>query len=513
MDMSEQEGEFYQQLRKLLKQYVFNTGLPYLKLDISVFCCLLSDGLENVTIKIPDQSLKNQKSYNTEVENYLVKVEMNLKYRNELIGIVNISLPTSDFPNSRICEVFEPLPKQIVSLLCRDKLVKESFRILGRSFNWYGVSDNIIRLEKDIDKIAEEDMNVTILGGAGSGKLIAGLSLHIFGQRKYSPFVVTNCADWDCLKYQDIISKLVSNAGGGTIYFRHFEVLSYEMKRRLYQRTSQHKGSNISYKQKKKTAMIFSCASLDEACGSNSNCQLLSSSATIIMPSLTQRMSDIREIATRILSDSCQLNAVILTERAWHYLEKLNWIGGVEQLELVILNLLKKSPKSKMDHALLVHLLPKIDNGLASDIVIRKSMTIQSLAKNIANGEGFDLVGEHPAIQKSVEYIATNYHTNFDIKVLARNSCVSPSHLSFLLRTRLSTCFKQILNLCRIEKSKVLLTRNPMMQVTEISLNLGFCDLSHFEKTFKKQLGQSPKEYRVSQLNVNSENLISITGK
>jgi len=221
----------------------------------------------------------------------------------------------------------------------------------------------------------------------------------------------------------------------------------------------------------------------------------------IVMPTLSQRKADVREIGNKILRGFCQLNPVEISDRGWRYLENLNWERGVEQLELLILNLLKQTTKSKIDQGELVNLLPRIDNDLRGCVVVDKKLTIQELAEKIVNKDHFDLENEHPAIQKAVEYISLNYHRTFDLKLLSRYSCVSPSHLSFLLRSRLNTSFKQILNLCRIEKSLTLLKENPIMQVTEISSNLGFCDLSHFEKTFRKQLGISPKEYRRLQAN------------
>jgi len=51
----------------------------------------------------------------------------------------------------------------------------------------------------------------------------------------------------------------------------------------------------------------------------------------------------------------------------------------------------------------------------------------------------------------------------------------------------------------RIEKSKNLLL-NPNLRVSEIAFEVGFQSLTHFNRMFKKVLGQSPTEYRAQLL-------------
>jgi len=51
----------------------------------------------------------------------------------------------------------------------------------------------------------------------------------------------------------------------------------------------------------------------------------------------------------------------------------------------------------------------------------------------------------------------------------------------------------------RIEKSKNLLL-NPNLRVSEIAFEVGFQSLTHFNRVFKKLLGQSPTDYRAQLL-------------
>ena len=47
----------------------------------------------------------------------------------------------------------------------------------------------------------------------------------------------------------------------------------------------------------------------------------------------------------------------------------------------------------------------------------------------------------------------------------------------------------------RIEKAKNLLL-NPNLRISEIAYEVGFQSLTHFNRVFKKLVGQSPTDYR-----------------
>jgi len=103
---------------------------------------------------------------------------------------------------------------------------------------------------------------------------------------------------------------------------------------------------------------------------------------------------------------------------------------------------------------------------------------------------------EHPALEKAVRYLGENYKVDLSMVELAQKCFVSSSHLSFLFKSRLGKTFKQLLTEIRIEKAKELFQTMPARQITQICSDVGFIDLSHFEKTFKKHVGLSPSRYR-----------------
>ena len=60
----------------------------------------------------------------------------------------------------------------------------------------------------------------------------------------------------------------------------------------------------------------------------------------------------------------------------------------------------------------------------------------------------------------------------------------------------MSVNFKLFLAVLRIEEAKELLIDKPQMRITEISYHIGFGDMRHFERTFKRLAGKSPREFR-----------------
>lgn len=103
-------------------------------------------------------------------------------------------------------------------------------------------------------------------------------------------------------------------------------------------------------------------------------------------------------------------------------------------------------------------------------------------------------ITENEKINHVIAYI--NEHLNEDLTIdrLAENCFISKSYLShqFKIYTGL-TLFQYII------KKRVTVARNMLREgatATEACMHCGFNDYSNFHKAFKKEFGQSPKEFR-----------------
>ncbi|CAO3382462.1 helix-turn-helix domain-containing protein [Azospirillum argentinense] len=102
----------------------------------------------------------------------------------------------------------------------------------------------------------------------------------------------------------------------------------------------------------------------------------------------------------------------------------------------------------------------------------------------------------HGGLRKALLFLGERFADPITLDELSRQAHVSPSHLSYLFRTELQTSFKGLLGRIRIHKARELLAADRRLPITEVAMCVGYGDLSHFEKSFRRLVGESPREYR-----------------
>ncbi|MCX6887384.1 MAG: helix-turn-helix domain-containing protein [Verrucomicrobiota bacterium] len=106
---------------------------------------------------------------------------------------------------------------------------------------------------------------------------------------------------------------------------------------------------------------------------------------------------------------------------------------------------------------------------------------------------------EPPVITKAKEYIQEHQTDNLRLGHVAKAVNTSTFYFCKMFKKSTGINFTDYLSRVRIEKSKNLLL-NPNLRVSEIAFEVGFQSLTHFNRVFKKILGQSPSEYRAQLL-------------
>jgi len=102
---------------------------------------------------------------------------------------------------------------------------------------------------------------------------------------------------------------------------------------------------------------------------------------------------------------------------------------------------------------------------------------------------------EPPVITRAKEYINEHQTENLRLGHVAKACNTSTFYFCKMFKKVTGINFTDYLSRVRIEKSKNLLL-NPNLRVSEIAFEVGFQSLTHFNRVFKKILGQSPTEYR-----------------
>jgi len=111
---------------------------------------------------------------------------------------------------------------------------------------------------------------------------------------------------------------------------------------------------------------------------------------------------------------------------------------------------------------------------------------------------------EPPVITRAKEYIQEHQTENLRLGHVAKAVNTSTFYFCKMFKKVTGINFTDYLSRVRIEKSKNLLL-NPNLRVSEIAFEVGFQSLTHFNRVFKKILGQSPTEYRAQLLGTNHQ--------
>jgi len=91
--------------------------------------------------------------------------------------------------------------------------------------------------------------------------------------------------------------------------------------------------------------------------------------------------------------------------------------------------------------------------------------------------------------------------SDLNLKSLADRLFITPHQLSQYLNERLGSDFRSFINSYRVAEAKELLSRQPDLNILSICYDVGFGSKSAFNSVFKKETGQTPREFRDTAMN------------
>jgi len=98
-------------------------------------------------------------------------------------------------------------------------------------------------------------------------------------------------------------------------------------------------------------------------------------------------------------------------------------------------------------------------------------------------------------VEKLKDTIKSRFYEDLSISVLAEQAGFNSSYLSRLFKLETGKGFVQMLTEQRMAESKRLL-KETKQNIAEISRSVGYWDEKHFIRTFKKETGVTPAEFR-----------------
>jgi len=102
---------------------------------------------------------------------------------------------------------------------------------------------------------------------------------------------------------------------------------------------------------------------------------------------------------------------------------------------------------------------------------------------------------ESPMISKAKKIIQENRENSLSLGHMAKTLNVSTFYFCKMFKKATGLTFTDYVARTRIERAKGLLL-NPNARISEVAYDAGFESITHFNRVFKRVLGQSPTEYR-----------------
>ena len=128
--------------------------------------------------------------------------------------------------------------------------------------------------------------------------------------------------------------------------------------------------------------------------------------------------------------------------------------------------------------------------------MVERSDKIQGTVTESAGEESSEEQGaDNFIVRNALSYIEEHYNEKILLSDVADKVYVSQWHLSKLLNKETGKNFSEILNTVRIKKAAELL-KDPSKRISDVSEEVGFLDVAHFSRVFKKVKGISANEFR-----------------
>lgn len=102
---------------------------------------------------------------------------------------------------------------------------------------------------------------------------------------------------------------------------------------------------------------------------------------------------------------------------------------------------------------------------------------------------------EKQEIIDAKQYIKKNLHRTITLDETAKKVFLSPYYFSKLFKAETGITFIAYVNQQKMIHATELL-RQSELSINQIAKSLGFTQMSYFSRTFKKEYGMTPKEYR-----------------
>lgn len=137
-------------------------------------------------------------------------------------------------------------------------------------------------------------------------------------------------------------------------------------------------------------------------------------------------------------------------------------------------------------------------NAKSKDKAYIKLLINSIIHMMVNNGEKITSVNISKGYKTAVsaaKIVNENFNGVITLESTAKKLSVAPQYLSHVFKQSLGVNFSDYLSGLRLKYAEKLI-KNTEKSITEICFDAGYGNFSHFSRSFKKQYGLSPREYR-----------------
>ncbi|MBR6665584.1 MAG: helix-turn-helix domain-containing protein [Lachnospiraceae bacterium] len=118
----------------------------------------------------------------------------------------------------------------------------------------------------------------------------------------------------------------------------------------------------------------------------------------------------------------------------------------------------------------------------------------------VSGGYSFDPVNKKYVVEQIVNYFEEHYSEKISLDSIAENMYLSTFYISKIFKSETGDApIRHLINI-RLEKAKEIIEQIPGLSIKEVAAKVGYEDVYHFSKQFKKHYGVSPSQVKVAKV-------------
>lgn len=112
------------------------------------------------------------------------------------------------------------------------------------------------------------------------------------------------------------------------------------------------------------------------------------------------------------------------------------------------------------------------------------------------DARAFESVNKKYVVEQIVNYFEEHYEEKISLDRIAENMYLSTFYISKIFKSETGEAPIRHLIKIRLEKAKEIIEETPQMSIKEVAAKVGYEDVYHFSKQFKKHYGVSPSQVK-----------------